>query len=67
MFNYKKTIIKSHVYYPQFLAQYMKTKEGQAFALSIMSQLIDGFEINQKGKIETVHINDQSPIKIDFE
>ena len=62
-----KKVLKNHAYYPHFLATYMKTKEGQAFALSIMAQLIDGFKINPKGKIEAVHINDQAAIKIDLE
>lgn len=62
-----KKILKNNTYYPHFLATYMKTKEGQTFALSIMAQLIDGFEINPKGKIEAVHINNRSPIKFDLE
>lgn len=62
-----KKILKNHYYYPHFLATYMKTKEGQAFALSVISQIIDGFEVNSKGKIVTVHIDDSKPITLDME
>ena len=62
-----RTILKKSQYYPHFLAKYMRTKQGQAFALSIISQLIDGFEVDAAGdKIISVHINDQESIKIDL-
>lgn len=60
-------INKNSPKYLPTLAQYMRTKEGQAFALSIMSQLIDGFEVNRKGKITDVVIDADKPIVIDFE
>ena len=60
-------ILKQNPKYRKLLATYMKTKEGQAFALSVMSQLIDGFDVDSKGKIETVHIDDTQSIKLDME
>lgn len=53
--------------YPALLAAYMNTKEGKAFMLEIASQLIDGFEIDHRGKIKDVVINDKTSIKLDFE
>ena len=53
--------------YPALLATYLNTKEGMAFALSIMSQLIDGFETDHKGRIKDVAINDTKNIVLEFE
>lgn len=62
-----KKVLRSDSRYPKLLATYMNTKAGQAFALSVMSQLVDGFEVDSKGRIETVHIDDTQSIKLDME
>lgn len=62
-----KKVLRSDSRYPKLLATYMSTKAGQAFALSVMSQLVDGFEVDSKGRIETVHIDDTQSIKLDME
>ena len=62
-----KKILKGDPQYPLFLAKYLNTKEGMAFALSVVSQLIDGFDVNHKGWIEATHIDDTKPITLDME
>lgn len=53
--------------YPDLLATFVNTKEGKAFTMSIISQLIDSFEVDHKGKIKDVVINDKAKIKLEFE
>ena len=62
-----KRILKTDSRYPKLLATYMNTKAGQAFALSVMSQLVDGFEVDSEGRIEAVHVDDTQSIKLDME
>ena len=62
-----RKILKDDPRYPQYLAKYLNTKEGMAFALSVVSQLIDGFDVNHKGWIEAAHIDDMNPIMLDVE
>lgn len=62
-----RKINKENAKYPPLLAQYMRTKEGQAFALSIISQLVDGFELDYRGKIKTVYLDDENPLILNME
>lgn len=52
--------------YHKYLSTYLSMKEGQNFTLHILTQLIDGFEIDRKGRICNVVIDD-SPIYLDLE
>lgn len=52
--------------YAKFMAVFLSTKEGSQFAVHILSQLIDGFEVDHKNRIENVHIDDSKPIVLDF-
>ncbi len=53
--------------YAQCLTTYLKTKEGAAFALDILSQLIESFTVDHKSRIKDVTIDDEKPIKLHFE
>lgn len=53
--------------YAKYLVKFLQTKEGSQFAVHILSQLIEGFEVKHNGKIENVHIDDTKPIVLDFE
>ena len=52
--------------YYKYLAIYLNTKQGGAFVYHILSQLIEGFTV-KNGRIEDVHLDDESPLVIDFE
>jgi len=67
MMKKNRSVYVKDAEYPALLAAFMNTKEGKAFTLNIMSQLVSGFEVNRKGKIENVVINDAADIKLDFE
>lgn len=52
--------------YAKYLSVFLSTKEGSRFALSVLSQLIESFEVKRDGMIENVHIDDTKPIVLDF-
>lgn len=52
--------------YHKVLSTYLGMKEGQNFTLHIITQLIDGFELDRKGRICKVVIDD-SPIYLDLD
>lgn len=54
--NYKKT-----------LAKWLSTKEGTIFALYTISQLIDGFEVDYKGKIKQSWLDGSTGIDINLD
>lgn len=58
---------KNHILFPKHFAKYMQSKEGQALALYIVSQLVDSLEINQIGHVTTVELNADVPIVLDVE
>lgn len=57
---------KHKMYYPT-LARYMNTKEGQAFALDVISQLVSGFKLDKDLKIKSVKLDTSKPLNINIE
>lgn len=60
-------ILRGDKKYPLMLATYLNTKAGKAFMLDIASQLIEGFEVDHKNKINGALIDDETGIKLDME
>lgn len=61
-----RKINRNSTEYDRFLAVYLNTKNGRAFAYSVLSQLVDGFEVDAKGRITSASLSDK-PLVIDFE
>lgn len=56
--------------HPKFnstLVTYLKTKQGTAFALDVLSQLITGFELDKNGRITSVEIDTDTGITLNLE
>ena len=62
----RKITKKDQREYLKYLAIYLKTKDGQWFAFHIISQLIDGFEVDHQGWIKKTILDDENPLVIDF-
>ncbi|MGL5261152.1 MAG: hypothetical protein ACRC9P_02080 [Bacteroides sp.] len=53
--------------YVDVLMKYLKTKDGLSKAMYILHQVFPEFEIDSKGRITSVKVNDTDPIVLEFE
>lgn len=53
--------------YVEVLMKYLKTKDGLSKVMYILHQVFPEFEIDSKGRITSVKVNDTDPIVLEFE